>query len=92
MEKKKVLTWVNSLPSFFASCGIPDSMNMAKDLVELLRITPDVVRCKDCKHFAETQMGFPREEQRRYVCDEFNPPDDWFCADGVAKDINDALS
>lgn len=46
---------------------------------------PVVVRCKDCKHYDEAQRGAPRAEKRRYVCDDFNPPDDWFCADGERK-------
>ena len=44
-----------------------------------------VVRCKDCRHYDETQRGTPRAEKRRYVCDDFNPPPDWFCADGEKR-------
>ena len=47
---------------------------------------PVVVRCKDCKHFDETQRGKEREENRHYVCDDFNPTDDWYCADGEHKE------
>lgn len=46
----------------------------------------ELVRCKDCKHYAETQQGKQREINRRYVCDDFNPPDDFFCADGERKE------
>jgi len=45
----------------------------------------EIVRCKDCKHYDETQRGTQRAEKRRYVCDDFNPPDDWFCADGERR-------
>lgn len=40
-----------------------------------------VVHCKDCKHY-----------HKGFNCDLLQKPimkgDDWFCADGVAKDIN----
>ena len=40
-----------------------------------------VVRCKDCKYLAnmyKCPCFYSKEKQ----------PDDWFCADGVAKDSN----
>ena len=46
----------------------------------------ELIRCKECKHFDETQRGKEREENRRYVCDDFNPADDWFCADGERRE------
>ena len=55
-------------------------------LSTMLHKTEKLVRCKDCKHFDETQRGKKREENRRYVCDDFNPADDWFCADGERKE------
>ena len=52
------------------------------DIINLLKEQESVVRCKDCKHYDETQRGKQRESNRHFVCDDFNPADDWFCADG----------
>ena len=41
----------------------------------------ELVRCKDCKYLAnmyKCPCFYSKEKQ----------PDDWFCADGIAKDIN----
>ena len=46
----------------------------------------ELIRCRDCKHYDETQRGVPRKEKRRYVCDEFNVDDNFFCADGERRD------
>ena len=56
------------------------------EAIEFIERQPDIVRCKDCKHYDETQRGTPRAEKKRYVCDDFNPPDDWFCADWEQKE------
>jgi len=45
---------------------------------------PQIVRCKDCKHFDGLDC---------MVNDITNIMDtDWYCADGVRKDQNDALT
>lgn len=47
--------------------------------VKYLKEQPEIVRCKDCKHYrkdtcsAEAGMAVP-------------PPDDWFCADGESRE------
>lgn len=62
---------------------VPHSKNKGTEVE--LEIMP-IVLCKDCVHYGETQMGKPRKENRRYVCDDFNPDGDWFCADGRKKE------
>jgi len=57
-----------------------------KCLATFMHKTQELVRCKDCKHYDETQRGKKREQNRYYVCDDFNPDDDWFCADGERKE------
>lgn len=45
---------------------------------------PDIVRCKDCKHF-----GRYYGESKNGVCNKLNiieRSEDWFCADGEKKE------
>ena len=50
-----------------------------------------VVRCKDCR-FLIDHYGFMNDGYCANMIDKygvkFKPDKDWFCADGVAKDIN----
>lgn len=87
MTRKEAIDVLDKMPL----CSECDPSNMPYPCVDcedafLMAIDalrqPEIVRCKDCKHYKESQQGVPRTENRRYVCDEFNPDDDWFCADG----------
>ena len=49
-------------------------VQLEKDALELLKEQPQIVRCKDCKHYAE--YG---------VCHTFSPKADWFCGNGEMK-------
>lgn len=48
----------------------------------------ELVRCKDCEHCYFASNRIPSEQN--YACGKhgFDVAPDWFCADGVAKDIN----
>lgn len=52
----------------------------------LLDKKPDVVRCKDCKecYFASNRI----QSEQTFACGKhgIDVTQDWFCADGVAKD------
>ena len=50
--------------------------NEATDEHELLKKQPEIVRCKDCKHWNEAY----------HDCSiHFPPSPDWFCADGKRR-------
>ena len=64
------------------ACDIGDTIDyfLDEDISPTIDAVP-VVRCKDCKHLAnmyKCPCFYSKEKQ----------PDDWFCADGVAKDSN----
>ena len=61
---------------------INDLQTQIEELEERLTIAlegqPEIIRCKDCKHY------------KRDTCSvgagmAFPPPDDWFCADGERR-------
>ena len=64
---------------------INDLQMQIEELEERLAIVlegqPEIVRCKNCKHYkkdtcsAVAGMAFP-------------PPDDWFCADGKRRTVD----
>lgn len=56
---------------------IPKSDKKAMEIV--IDMHP-LILCKDCKYHDE--------ENGENFCDCGNRPDDWFCADGIAKDTN----
>lgn len=54
-------------------------------------IVQELVRCKDCRWYEIYQLKKDGTEDRRYnpeFCDLYNRirPDDYFCADGEARD------
>lgn len=55
---------------------------------QLLKEQPQIVRCKDCKECYFASNRVPTEQS--YVCGKhgIGVSLEWFCADGVAKDIN----
>lgn len=46
---------------------------------------PELVRCKDCKHSGIDSTSYPQ-----YWCSAHTEyhDDNWFCADGVRKDVD----
>ena len=61
---------------------------IAESAIALLKEQEAVVRCKDCEHCYFASNRIPSEQN--YACGKhgFDVAPDWFCADGVAKDIN----
>ena len=50
---------------------------------------PELIRCKDCKHGQFEQWDNGECVDKTVYCDGYGiHKPDWFCADGVAKDIN----
>ena len=63
---------------------MPNCANLVRDALELLKEQPELIRCKDCKY-----CEYPDAE--REWCKKghlHGNAKTWFCADGVAKDIN----
>lgn len=56
-----------------------DVKETAKAVLALLKEQPEIVRCRDCKHWS------PEHEGLCPYNDIFTVPD-WFCADGERKD------
>ena len=51
-----------------------------KETLDVLSEQPEIVRCKDCKHF-----GRYYGDSKKGVCEKLNiigRPEEWFCADG----------
>ena len=85
-RKRQIRQWAKNLPYFFASCGAKDECECAKELVELLNDTPDVIRCRDCKKKGdvfECHLDSDLEEHGGHRTDAY---DNWFCADGEPKE------
>jgi hypothetical protein len=53
---------------------------MISDTIDLLKEKPEVVRCKDCKHYMTIHC----------TCDGCCISDDWFCADGERREENES--
>ena len=47
-----------------------------------------VVYCKDCKYSRKSAIPYLQKKEKWCNRLEINRPFEWFCADGVAKDIN----
>ena len=54
------------------------------DAIELLKSQPQIVRCKDCKHYIEKTDDEP--SSCLIKAGYFPVSDDWYCADGEAKE------
>ena len=59
--------------------------NILTHCIEVLKMQPQIVRCKDCKHF---DKSFSYCATRGY-CDisSIRHEDDWFCADGERRTV-----
>lgn len=54
------------------------------DAIALLKSQPQIVRCKDCKHYR--YYGLSSDTVSECTIDHCYPDSEWFCADGVKKD------
>jgi len=54
-----------------------------EDAITLLKEQPEIIRCRDCKHGADTIIN---GEYLFKTCGGVNHEPDWFCADGEKKD------
>lgn len=55
---------------------------LMEDALTLLREQPEIVRCKDCKHGADTIIN---GEYLFKMCSGVNRKPNWYCADGEGK-------
>ena len=58
-----------------------------EDAIAMLKEQPEIIRCKDCKHGADTIIN---GEYLFKTCRGVNHEPDWFCADGERRDDDDA--
>lgn len=58
---------------------------LLSDALDLLKEQEAVVRCKDCKNGEPGACGYGID------CDGFWHDDDWYCADGVRKSLDEIL-
>lgn len=69
---------VKTVKEFNEDAPIKISLECVEDILELLKEQPEIVRCKDCKHFDGLDCR---------VNDIVNIMNtDWFCADGECKE------
>lgn len=61
----------------------PQNAQTIVEAIELMKSQPQIVRCKDCKHLGYTSSHWFCKWLNRCV------DEDWFCADGEAKDEDD---
>lgn len=55
--------------------------NVAEDAIALLKEQPEIVRCKNCKHFEPDGIY-----TMCYMHNGLSQNADWFCADGERKE------
>ena len=71
---------VKTVKEFNEEAPIKISLQCVEDILELLKEKPQIVRCKDCKHY-------PDGSGTKWTpCREIIVPPCWFCADGEKKE------
>lgn len=65
--------------------GYCHPVNIPKELAKLPSAEPEIIRCKDCKHYKEWESEFtPNAVVTQCMADNFPIrkaiPDGWFCA------------
>lgn len=67
------------------SCEGLKCCKIAEDTLDLLQSQPQIVRCKDCKHYVHVRndaAGYCAKDSSCWVFRDL----EWFCADGEKKD------
>lgn len=86
MDKQQAITWLEQIKVKYIHGGDEqfddcrrESIDMA---IQALR-QPQIVRCKDCKHYIHlrTDPGYCTRDGSRWVFRDL----DWFCADGERR-------
>ena len=81
-DKRNVMDWLNDMahdekwPCYYSDSEV---RLLAKDTLELMKEQPEIVRCRDCKHYYT--KGFPAGMGSCDATLEVGY-DDWFCGDG----------
>ena len=57
----------------------------ASDALAMLKEQPEIVRCKDCKHYKDGFCYNPNTFDDEKTCGNTTP--DWYCADGKRADM-----
>ena len=96
MDREKV---VNDLEAIWVCCKnrqnikaqdeidremFTDWAEIIDDAIALLKSQPQIVRCKDCKHYR--YYGLSSDTVSECTIDHCYPDSEWFCADGERKD------
>lgn len=69
--------------------GTPQDILEAHDMAITALRQPEIIRCRDCKHYYFADNRIPQEQ--RYVCDiggEIWKPDD-FCSYGERREVSE---
>ena len=89
-DREKVIGLLQEMAEYFRECRNNASFaskaenhfwelqNAATEAVDLLKELPEIVRCKDCKHYDSNTQSC-----NNGLDDIFLP--DWFCADGERR-------
>ena len=75
------MTNIDQMPQLHTGSFLTNEQ--AEQFKEAFKNLTVVVRCKDCKHGRQYEPNAIDCEYRELATEP-----DWFCADGVAKDIN----
>lgn len=83
-DRKKAITGLEKLRNDLGY-GLPDRSNVVMeyldsltDAIELMKEQPEIIRCKDCRHYNKNTGAC-----RRRIIHGF--AETWFCADGKRK-------
>ena len=67
--------------------GSDCEINSTNDAIALLKEQPEIVRCKDCKHWSAERIN-DYNKCKRWInvgVNNFATMGDWFCADGERR-------
>ena len=81
MTKEETIKWLGNLTIDIGEMRHQDLWAYAQAITEIGQMiadTPEVVRCKDCKH--RNRLAYCP------LCGVMVTPDDYFCADGERKE------
>ena len=86
MDRRCVIGWLNEVyvtPSRAFDKYTEDELKMfAYDALVLLKEQSKIIRCKDCKHGADTVIN---GEYLFKTCGGVDHEPDWFCANGERR-------
>ena len=88
-DKNDAIAWLANIKEKYIHGGDEEFDECRRESIDMaikaLR-QPQIVRCKDCKHFNDMQCSYPE----RGTCDLWHMLHwgDWYCADGEADNAD----